>query len=187
MLKMASWVIRSAMTLAAMVGLAAAGLVAAMFIPDVGKDESCELNTPYLVDRTSAAGVRLEVAVDPAGCDVDLPEGQVIHLEFKVEDAPVPQAGQSDARMDQDGSMHAVLPVDPRNTQGLLTVKVIGSVPGCDEDTAACAAWFHELISRIEVLNESAGGGQKETVPAADQPGHVPAQHESFRQPAQGP
>lgn len=168
MLKIASWVTRSAMILAALVGLAATGIVASMLIPDTGKDESCELKTPYLVGSKGAAGEDLEVVVAPAGCDLELRDGQPIYLEFSVTDAPVLQEGESRAQMAVDGSMRAVLPVDPRNTKGLLTVEIIGSVPGCDDDTAACAAWIHRLESRIEALNESAAGGQKETVPAAD-------------------
>lgn len=152
MLKIASWVTRSALILAGLVGVAAIGIVASMLLPDTGQDESCELKTPYLVGGKGAAGEDLEVVVDPAGCDLDLRDGQLIYLEFSVTDAPVPQEGQSQAQMAADGSMQAMLPVDPRNTSGQLVVTVHGGVPGCDEDYAACAAWIHELDTRIEVL-----------------------------------
>lgn len=149
MLKVASWVPRIALILAAMVALAAAGIVASIYIPDTGRNDSCELKTPYLVASTSVAGQRIDVAVDPAGCALDLPEGQLIHVEYMVTDAPVPQEGERTVQMAADGSMHAVLLVDQRNTKGQLLVKIHGDVPGCDEDDAACAAWMHELRANI--------------------------------------
>ena len=128
MLKIASWVARYAMILAILVALAATGILASMLIPEIGRNDSCELKTPYLVGGKGAAGEDLEVVVDAAGCDLDLRDGQLIYLQFSVTDAPVPQEGKSKAQMAADGSMHAVLPVDPRNTSGQLAVTVYGGV-----------------------------------------------------------
>lgn len=148
MLKIASWVARSAMILAALVGLAATGIVASMLIPDIGRDDSCELKTPYLAGDGSIPGREIEVVVDPAGCDLNMPEGQTIYLTFAVTDIPVPHEGEFQASMAPDGSLHASLPIDPRSTAGTITVEVLGSIPGCDGEEQSCAAWIHELQTR---------------------------------------